>query len=163
VHAPEVHSHAFEHGWPLALSAWQVVPEQNAPPEQLVEQAPLHELLQSPEPLQVKAAHADSGSVPTGWLEQVPARPLRLHAEQPPLQSWLQQNPSTQYCEVHSHPDEQAEALALSATHDPEALQYAEALQLPLQVAPGGQFVLQPVEPLQVYTPHLFSGSRPAA
>ena len=125
---------------------------------QLADAHPEQVVVQPDPPLQVKAPHAASGSVPAAYAVQVPGVVAQLsHA---PPQAESQQKPSVQWPVAHWQSAVQAALRALSATQlVPE--QYVPALQLavlqPLQV------VAQVEPPPQVNEPQAFSGSVPAA
>lgn len=95
---------------------------------------------QAPPPLHMKLAQAPSGSVLTGWLLHVPTDPARLQASQPPGHAELQQTPSLQLPETHSHALVHVAPLALSATHAAE-LQLLPVLHTLLQIGKPPQFV----------------------
>ena len=76
---------------------------------------------------------AHAGREPTGWPTtgvHVPAVSITLHASHCPLQSELQQTPSTQTLLVHSSTLVHAVPFAALGTHDP-CLQYAVGMQSP--------------------------------
>ncbi len=124
------------------------------------EQPPEHVVLHALEPLQVNNPQLFSGSVPVGWLLQVPRKPARLHATHEPVQAPLQHTPSTHWPELHSQ----------VLVHEAPLLFFPVHVE-PEQYAPGShwvlaqmleQLVVQAPEPLQAKRPHAFSGSWPA-
>ncbi|MCZ7686489.1 MAG: hypothetical protein M5U28_50140 [Sandaracinaceae bacterium] len=70
--SPVVHASPSSHGTELPWSA-------HAP-------APSHDPV-VPQELGGSSAHSDSGSVPAAWGVQLPSRPGRSHARQPPSQA----------------------------------------------------------------------------
>ena len=124
------------------------------------EQLPEQLVLQALEPLQVNNPQLFSGSVPAGWLLQVPMKPVRLHATHEPVHALLQHTPSTHWPELHSQVLlHEAPLLFFPVQLEPE--QYAPGSHWVLEQPPE-QLVLHTPEPLQPKRPHAFSGSCPA-